>query len=417
MNLKKFLVYCVLCWGVNGVSHARLHVEISGSGASGIPIAIMPFNAEVNGELSDIIKADLKNSGLFKPQKELEGADDWVKGRVEKTNAGYKVSFELVDTVKQKAGGGSAPLLSMTFDNVKPNEFRALAHHISDRIFEKLIGVKGIFSTRIAYVSVLEGSKGSVQTIEVADYDGYNPRSLYRSHSPLLSPNWSPDGKKIAFVSYEKERQGINVVDVASGRVERVSQYPGINSAPAWSPDGRMLALVLSKDGGPKIYTLNVATHQLNRVTHGPGADTEPAWSSDGRSLVFTSDRGGKPQIYRVSLGGGEVERLTFRGNYNSTPTLTPDNKQVVTLHRDQDGLFSIAVHSLNSGAVRVLTQSSLNESPRLAPNGMMVIYSALESGRRVLGAVTLDGRLKMRIPAQEGEVKEPAWSSFVAMQ
>lgn len=418
MNLKMILGSLILSFSFSQVAYARLHVEISGGGVSGIPIAIVPFGSEVNGELTTVIQTDLKTSGLFKPQRELTGVDNVVQGRVEKTNgAGYRVSFELIDVVKQKAGDKGGAILSMHFDNIRPQEFRALAHHISDRIFEKLIGVKGIFSTRIAYVSVLEGSQGSVQTIEVADYDGYNPRALYRSQGPLLSPNWSPDGKKIAFVSYEKERQGINIIDVASGRVERVSQYPGINSAPAWSPDGRKLALVLSKDGSPKIYTLEVATNTLSKLTHGSGADTEPCWSQDGRSIVFTSDRGGKPQIYRVTLGGTEVKRLTFRGNYNSTPSLTPDNKHVVTLYRDEEGLFSIAVHALDSGAVRVLTQASLNESPRLAPNGMMVIYSALEHGRRVLGAVTLDGRLKIRIPAQEGEVKEPAWSSFVSMQ
>jgi TolB protein len=416
MKLKIMISCLILSLGLSQVAHARLHVEISGGGASGIPIAIMPFGIE-SSEFSDIIKADLKTSGLFKPQSEISGADDVVKGRVEKTSNGYKVSFELIDALKQQAGASGTSLLSMHFDQVQAHECRALAHHISDRIFEKLIGVRGIFSTRIAYVSVAEGSKGSVQTIEVADYDGYNPKALYRSHAPLLSPSWSPDGKKIAFVSYEKERQGINIVDVLTGRVERVSQYPGINSAPSWSPDGRTLALVLSKDGGPKIYTLNVDTRQLTKLTSGSGADTEPTWSVDGRSIAFTSDRGGKPQIYRVALGGGSVERLTFKGNYNSTPTLTPDNKNVVTLHRDEDGLFSIAVHSLQSGSVRVLTQSSLNESPRLAPNGMMVIYSALESGRRVLGAVTLDGRLKIRLPAQEGDVKEPAWSSFVSMK
>lgn len=411
------MFYLCLFLGVSQMAEARLHVQISGAGATGIPIAVMPFESEPQGAFSEIIKADLKTSGLFKPQGDASGADDIVNGRVEKTSTGYRVSFELVDVLKQKVGGISGPLLTMHFDDVKPNEFRALAHHISDRIFEKLIGVKGVFSTRIAYVSVSEGPKGVLQTIEVADYDGYNPKSLYSSRSPLLSPSWSPDGKKIAFVSYEKDRQGINIVDVLTGRVDRVSQYPGINSAPSWSPDGRTLALVLSKDGGPKIYTLNVASNQLSKLTNGAGADTEPSWSADGRSIVFTSDRGGKPQCYRITLGEGNIERLTFKGNYNSTPTLTPDNKNLVTLHRDEDGLFSIAVHSLQSGAVRVLTQSSLNESPRLAPNGMMVIYSALEGNRRVLGAVTLDGRLKIRLPAQEGEVKEPAWSSFVSMQ
>lgn len=423
----------VLVFTHTSIVHARLYVEIAGGGASGLPIGVVPFggDASTGEELARIIRSDLKTSGLFRPLSEQEtrqfptnhfqvqtdywkglGVDNLVVGNIQKSGSRFSVNFELLDIIKQK-DGTQRPLLTMHFDNISVNETRALAHHISDLIFEKLIGVRGIFSTRIAYISVHNTSKGTFQTIEVADYDGHNPKPLYRSQYPLLSPTWSPDGKKIAFVSFDKERQSVNVVDVNSGRVERISQYPGINSAPAWSKDGRTLALVLSKDGGPKIYTIDLASHRLTKVTDGSGADTEPVWSPDGNSIVFTSDRGGKAQVYRVTLGTGKVDRLTFKGSYNTTPSLTPDNKNLVTLHRDEDGMFSIATHNLGSGSVRVLTQASLNESPRLAPNGMMVIYSALESGRRVLGAVTLDGRLKIRLPAQEGDVKEPAWSPF----
>ncbi len=444
--MKRHFIIIISCLiGLTGLvvslnAHARLYVEIAGGGTSGLPIAVVPFGFEGGSQegtedIAQVVRKDLQTSGLFRPISPQEmrqsptteagvqypywqslGVDNMVVGHIQKTGrSAYTVKFELLDVVKQKSGIPQRPILTVQFDNIRGNDFRALAHHISDLVFEKLIGIRGIFSTRIAYISVAQGSKGTTQTIEVADYDGFNSKPLYRSHYPLLSPSWSTDGKKIAFVSFEKERQSINVVDVISGRVERVAQYPGINSAPAWSPDGRTLALVLSKDGSPKIYTLDLASHQLTRVTEGAGADTEPTWSSNGGSIVFTSDRGGKPQIYRVTLGSGRIERLTFKGNYNATPSVTPDNKHLVTLHRDEGGLFSIAAHTLNTGSVRILTQSSLNESPRLAPNGMMVIYSALEGGRRVLGAVTLDGRLKIRLPAQEGDVKEPAWSPFVS--
>lgn len=415
-----------------------MNIVIDGGQTGGIPIAVIPFqleNANQNEvmDLSDLIHKDLQSSGQFSPlatqqirqfphqRAEVQfpywqslHMEDLVLGRVRKTGATYTVNFELLDIVRQKMGGESLPLLAMQFDNIKPQDFRALAHHISDLIFEKIIGVKGFFSTRIAYISTNQSGKGVVCNLEIADYDGHNPRTLYRSNFPIMSPTWSPDGKKIAFVSFEKERSSINVIDL-SGRVERLCQFPGINSAPAWSPDGRTLALVLSKDGGPKIYTMDLASKNLSRLTEGNGIDTEPSFAPDGRSIVFTSDRGGKPQIYRVTLGSRKVDRITFAGNYNAKPSLTPDGKNLVTLHRGDEGLFCIAVHSLTHGGHKILTQTGLNDSPTLAPNGMMVIYGALSGGKKVLGAVTLDGRLKIRLPGRDGEVQEPAWSPFVA--
>lgn len=414
-----------------------LNIIIDGGQVSGIPIAVVPFNIEgadkTSSNISEVIHSDLKSSGQFSPLSieqlrqfpsqpaevqypywQSMKVESMVVGKVRKMGHGYTVNFALLDVVKQKLGSTQPPLLSMQFDNVQPQNLRALAHHISDLIFQKMIGTRGFFSTRIAYISANQ-SIGGMRTLEVADYDGFNPKPLYRSNYPIMSPAWSPDGKKIAFVSFEKERSSINVVDVASGRAERITQYPGINSAPTWSPDGRMLALVLSKDGGPKIYTLDMTSKSLTRVTSGNGIDTEPCFTPDGRSIVFTSDRGGKPQIYRVTLASGKTDRLTFAGNYNAKPSVTPDGKNLVTLHRGDEGLFSIALHSLINGGVRILTQTGLNDSPALAPNGMMVIYGTEEGTRRVLSAVTLDGRLKIRLPGQETEVQEPAWSPFVS--
>jgi TolB protein len=435
VSILSIMILCTF----SSLAHAKLlNIIIDGGQISGIPVAVVPFNSEGADKgsilnISEVIHSDLKSSGQFNPlpaehvrqfpsqPTEVQypywqsmKIENMVIGKMRKSGNGYIINFSLLDVIKQRVGSTQAPLLSMQFDNVQPQNLRALAHHISDLIFQKLIGTRGFFSTRIAYISKHEGV-GGVHTLEVADYDGFNPKALYRSNFPIMSPTWSPDGKKIAFVSFEKERASINIVEVASGRTERVTQYPGINSAPTWSPDGRTLALVLSKDGGPKIYTLDMISKSLNRVTEGTGIDTEPCFSPDGRSIVFTSDRGGKPQIYRVTLGSGKTERLTFAGNYNAKPSLTPDGKSLVTLHRGEEGLFSIALHSLANGGVRILTQTGLNDSPALAPNGMMVIYGAEEKGRRVLSAVTLDGRLKIRLPGQEGEVQEPAWSPFVS--
>lgn len=430
-------VFVVLIWFLSGVANATLHLELRGGQAAGLPIAIVPFQQEGLARdpmenMADIIRLDLQNSGQFSvtpfqqmrqfpnhssgvqyPYWQSLGVENLVVGRVKPAGGGMVVNFELLDVIRQKSENITKPLLAVQFDHIQPHEMRALAHHISDLIFEKLIGIKGIFSTRIAYISVTEAAKGKQYTLEVADADGHNPKPLHRSTYPLMSPAWSPDGKRVAFVSFENDRAGINVVEVFTGRVQRITHFPGINGAPAWSPDNQTLAVVLSKDGNPKIYTVNLVTKQFTRVTDGTSIDTEPSFAPDGRSLVFTSNRGGKPQIYRVTLGSGKIERLTFSGDYNAKPTLTPDGKRLVMLHRGENGLFGIAVQSLGSGELRLLTEASLSDSPSLAPNGMMVLYGAKEGHRGVLGAVSLDGRVKIRLPSREGNVQEPAWSPF----
>lgn len=434
--ISLLLVSLGLCLGFNAQAGLRTLV-IDGGQVDGLPVAVVPFAVEglekaQGEEIAAIIQKDLQTSGQFKvlstqalrqfPSHQAEvqypywqslKIEDMVVGSIQKAGSRYNVKFELLDVARQKTQTPQAPLLATHFDNIQPHELRGLAHHISDLVFQKLIGMKGFFSTRIAYISILQNGKNAQRTLEVADYDGHNPKTLFRCAAPIMSPTWSPEGKRIAFVSFEKNRSSINIVDVLTGRVERVTQFPGINSAPAWSPDGRKLAVVLSKDGGPKIYSIDLASKQVSQLTSGAGIDTEPCWAPDGHSIVFTSDRGGKPQIYRVTLGAGKVDRLTFTGTYNAKPSLTPDGKNLVTLHRNEEGLFSIAVHNLSNGAARVLTQTGLNDSPALAPNGMMVLYGAQDGGQGVLGAVTLDGRLKMRLPAREGSVQEPAWSPF----
>jgi TolB protein len=443
--MKIKLLQYLLIYGVLGLLctfdvQASVTIEITGGQASGLPIAIVPFNKEgAEGEgledIAQVIKSDLENSGQFKgtPFQEIRqfpnhpaavqypywqslGVEDLVIGRIQKTGSSkYSVSFQLLDVIRHKSNGGTQmPLLTMQFDNIPANQLRALAHHISDMIFEKLIGIRGIFSTRIAYISVSQGAKGTIHTLEVADSDGHNPKPLYRSNFPLMSPSWSPEGRRIAFVSFEKDRSSVNIVDVLTGRVERVTQFPGINGAPAWSPNGRTLALVLSKDGSPKVYMINLDSKQLTRLTDGMGIDTEPCFTPNGQALVFTSSRGGKPQIYQVTLASGKIERLTFSGDYNAKPSITPDGKRLVMLHRGDNGLFGIAVQTLGSSDLKVLTQTSLNDSPTLAPNGMMVLYGSQEGGRGILGAVSLDGRVKIRLPSREGDVQEPAWSPFV---
>lgn len=427
-----------LCFAFCQNAHAALRtLIIDGGKVDGVPIAVVPFQHEgqpaETTDIAEIVRKDLQTSGQFKilakentrqsPARQSEvqypywqslKIEDLVVGRIQKTAPdNYTVYFELLDVLRQKEGALHLPLLAVKFDNIKPQQFRALAHHISDRIFQKIIGVRGFFSTRIAYVSVLGKGRNAQRFLEVADYDGANPKTLFRSQYPIMSPAWSPDCKKLAFVSFEKERSSIMVADVSTGHVERVTQFPGLNSAPAWSPDGRTLALVLSKDGCPKIYTINFQNRKISQLTTGSGIDTEPFWAADGQSIVFTSDRGGKPQIYRVTLNTGKIDRLTFQGVYNAKPSLTPDGKNLVTLHRGADGLFCIAVHQLGTGTVRVLSQTGLNDSPSLAPNGMMVLYGSQEAGQGVLAAVTLDGQLKIRLPAREGNVQEPAWSPF----
>jgi TolB protein len=419
---------------------ALLNLELTNGVAGAIPIAVAPFVVEgstPSQDISAIIGNDLQNSGRFKVYgrdaishvpanahdiqyhyfREL-GADDLVLGKVESVGFNrYRVSFQLADILRgdQSEAAAQAILLNQHFE-VSGDQLRPLAHHISDLIYQQMLGVKGVFSTRLAYVVVRRSAGQPTQyLLEVSDQDGYNARPLLTSADPIMSPAWSPNGKQIAYVSFENRRASIYVEDVMSGARHLVSQYSGINGAPAWSPDGRKLAVVLSKDGSPNIYILDLASHQLTQMTHDWSINTEPNWSRDGRSIIFTSNRGGGPQIYQLNTATRAVSRVTYDGDYNARASFANDNNHIVVLHREA-GVFKIGMLDLNTSNFSILTNTnSDNESPSIAPNSSMVLYGTLYNGRSVLGMVSSDGRVQIRLPARNGDVQDPAWSPFLS--
>ncbi len=431
MKKLLFLFALLLSW-LAGVQAAPLTIEITQGAEGAMPIAVVPFGWQGPGQppgvdLSAIVDADLKGSGRFRtmpPQdmlarphtgSEVEfrdwrvlGMDSLVVGQVSSNGAGgYLIQFQLFDVFKgEQLAGYSVPTTE--------RDLRATAHRISDIIYEKLTGERGAFSTRIAYVTSMIQSDGQrLIALQVADADGYNPQTIVTSKEPLMSPAWAPDGRRLAYVSFEQGKASVWVQEVFTGKREKVAAYKGINGAPAWSPDGRRLALTLSKDGNPDIYVLDLARRSLERLTDHYAIDTEPAWSPDGRFIVFTSDRGGRPQIYRVSAGGGKVERLTFEGRYNARASYHPDGKRL-TLVTQLDSDFRIGVLELGSGSLQVLSKGRLDESPSFAPNGSMIIYATKSKDQGELAAVSVDGRVRQRLALQAGDVREPAWSPFV---
>lgn len=387
---------------------ADLTIEITEGVEGALPIAVVPFSWQGPGQppvdVSDVINADLQRSGRFKtiPQVDMLARPtaaeeiefkDWraldvenlVVGQVRpQGTGGYEIRFQLFDVYKGEQ------LTGYTIPTTAPN-LRATAHRIADLIYEKLLGIPGAFATRIAYItSVRQGDGQERIDLNIADADGYNPETIVSSTEPLMSPAWSPDGRKLAYVSFEEGRSAIYVQEVYTGKRQKVTAYKGINGAPAWSPDGRKLAMALSKDGNPDIFVYDLATRKLKSVARHYAIDTEPAWSPDGRSLVFTSDRGGKPQIYRVPSYGGQAKRITFQNSYNARASFSPDGKllALVTL---EDSSYRIAVQDLDSGIMQVLSQGSLDESPSFAPNGSMIIYASKAGYRGVLAAVSVD--------------------------
>jgi len=408
-------------------AQADLSIEITEGIETAVPIAIVPFawhgsTASPPIDMAGIIKSDLSRSGYFKtlPERDMLtrpsspakvkfrnwqalGQDFLVIGQVAEQRGRFNVEFQLFDVYKGEQ------LLGYRM-SVTDHELRRTAHHISDLIYEKLTGKKGVFNSRIAYItSVVKPGGKKVYKLQVADADGFNPQSIATSSEPLMSPAWSPDGRKIAYVSFERKSSAIYLQTLASGKRERISAYPGINGAPTWSPDGTRLAMTLSKDGSPDIYILNLATRALVKLTKSFAIDTEPTWSPDGRNIVFTSDRGGKPQLYMVPSHGGRARRITFAGDYNARGVFSPDGKWLVMVHAN-GGDYRIAVMDLKTREINVLTDGRLDESPRFAPNGSMLLYASRQGARGYLAIVSVDGAIRQKLVFNQGEVREPAW-------
>jgi len=404
-------------------ARAQLTIEIVGGAGTAVPIAIVPFDGEPSGPtaITGTVGADLARSGLFKlvdpagisprPSRieevqaaawRAKGADAVVVGSARPLADGrVEVRFALVDAVKQQ------PLVAMVY-SVTPAQFRVTAHKIADVIYEKMTGDPGVFSTRIAYIT----KAGTRFQLQVADADGSDPQVIVTSNEPMLSPRWSPDGTRIAYVSLESRKPVVYVQNLATGARTAVANFRGSNSSPAWSPDGRTLAVTLTKDGGSQLYLMNADGGNPQRVMSTSGIDTEATFMPDGKSLLFTSDRGGSPQIYRLTLGNGAVERLTFDGTYNVSPRPFPDGKGFAFVRRD-GGKFQIAVQDFASRQVQVLTAGPLDESPSVAPNSKLILYANEVGGRGILAAVSSDGRVKQRLVAPATDVREPAWGPF----
>ncbi|MBA2648180.1 MAG: Tol-Pal system beta propeller repeat protein TolB [Legionella sp.] len=399
-----------------------LDLELTQGINSALPIAINSFGSNPAAqEIAQVIENDLTLSGQFKivsgpqgPNAQSSvytlsklGADSVVSGSVQVLGNRYDVSYILTD-----AAAKGVVLLKKSYP-INAQEVRSLAHHISDEVYQKLTGERGIFSTRIAYICVVRGSRGTRYTLEVADADGHNPHSLLVSSEPIMSPSWSPDGRTISYVSFEKKKAQIFTVAVETGQRRLITSFLGINGAPAWSPDGRQLAVVLSKTGSSKIYNIDINTGSMKQLTFGESIDTEPSYAPDGRSLLFTSGRGGTPQIYRLTLATGEIGRVSFDGNYNASAAFTPDMKNIVMLHRE-DRAFNIGMQSATGGPIINITSSGHDESPSIAPNSRLILYATRYQDKGVLSMVSIDGKIKMRLPAREGDVQEPAWSPYL---
>ncbi|MEO4047838.1 Tol-Pal system beta propeller repeat protein TolB [Pseudomonas sp. CAU 1711] len=431
MNTLMRIVLLGLSLLVGSVQAADPLVVTTGSDRA-IPIAVVPFGWQggtvLPEDLATVIGNDLRNSGMYEPiarqnmislptsaaeiiyrDWQALGAQYVMVGSIVPNGARLQVQFALFNVATQQqvvAGtvGGTT------------DQLRDMAHHIADQAFEKLTGIKGAFSTKMLYVTAERfGVNNTRYTLQRSDYDGARGVTLLQSREPILSPRYAPDGRRIAYVSFEQRRPRIFLQHIDTGRREQLTNFEGLNGAPAFSPDGNRLAFVLSKDGNPEIYVMDLGSRQIQRVTNSPAIETEPFWGKDGQTLYFTSDRAGKPQIYKQAIFGGAAQRVTFTGNYNANPKLSADEKTLVMIHR-QDGFtnFKVAAQDLVTSRLRILSETSLDDSPTVAPNGTMLIYATRQQGRGVLMLVSTNGRVRLPIPTAQGDVREPSWSPYL---
>lgn len=430
MSYKKIWLFLLFNFLIltSSPSFALLEIEITQGVESALPIAITdvagdtPIDAAL---LGSVVYSDLYRSGLFSivdkkkyPQQKINadqvdyelwrnlGVEALLSMTINKAAAGQvKIQFELFDLVRKNRSLGHV----VTVDQ---KQLRRAAHKISDLVFEQLTGIKGAFSTRIAYISETANKDKKKFELQIADADGFGPKTIYSSPKQLMSPAWSPDGRKLAYVSFENDRSEIYVQDLSTGTRSKLSSQPGINSAPAWSPDGSFMAMTLSVGGNPDIYIMELNSRKLRKLTNHHGIDTEADWTPDGRYVVFTSNRSGSPQLYQIPAGGGSPTRLTFDGNYNAAASVSPSGDTVSMVHSSGRG-YQIGIMNIDGSNFRLLTEGTLDEAPSFAPNGSMIIYSTRHNNSTVLSAVSADGRVKQRLRLQKGKVREPAWSPF----
>lgn len=433
MTMTRILLLLLLLLPLSSVRGQGLEIDIVGGHAAALPIAVVPFeylgtSAPPDTDVSQVVRADLNRSGQFRTlpdgdivERPLRQSDvnfaTWrllrqdflLIGRIIDGSAGeYRVEFELFDVAKQERMLGLAL-------NGRAAAMRDVSHQISDLVYEKILGVRGAFWTRIAYVTSTGLGRDTQYSLIVADADGFNPQPVVRSREPLMSPSWSPDGRRLAYVSFERGNSSIYLHELTTGQRELLSSFKGINGAPAFSPDGSRLALTLSRTGNPEIYVMDMATKALTQLTNHWSIDTEPVWMPGGQSLLFTSDRGGKPQIYMVSVDGGPAERVTAKGDYNARASVSADGKKIA-MAQGSGNVYRIAVLDRtfgNPGQLTMLSPGTLDESPSFAPNGSMVIYASRDGRRGVLYAVSSDARVRQRLVLADGDVREPAWSPF----
>ena len=401
-------------------THAQLHLEITKAPEAAPKIAIVPFSNDTN--IYPVVESDLNRSGKFtSASKNLAAtagmnspnAEAWqaagvpyvVTGTSKTTADGsYEIHYQLYDVEKKQ-------YLLNELLTVPASRSRQAAHMISDAIYQALTGIPGDFSGRIAYVLRNAATPDQRYTLQIADTDGEQPRTILTSRDPILSPAWTPDAKKLAYVSFETKRPAIYIQDLATGSREKVASFRGLNGAPSFSPDGKSMLFTASMHGNPEIYQMDLQSRQLKRMTNDTAIDTEARYAPDGKSFIFTSDRGGSPQIYTYNLSSESTKRLTFRGAFNARGTLSADGKKLALVHRPSGSNYKVAVQDLNSGVTNILTPTSLDESPSFSPNGQMVVYATREANRGLLSIMSLDGRFRMNLPSEQGEVREPAWA------